>query len=463
MLSKVLLATPALALAVPTYLSSDSQSQTPIQPAQHSQGYKFDPLLHLPGISPYFDAVGFGLEHSPPPGCNVTAASYIVRHGAIYSNDDEYDEFIKPFLWKLEKHRDGPWSGPLAFMAKWQSPVLEDKLEELTPSGAVDAANVGKHLLERYPDLVPKTQRILADKKSRTYDTAKNLITSFPQNDTIEIVRVTQNVNGSMESLIPHKSCENFSKSPGTKEQDKFIATYGKSVAQRLRPYMPFELAPFDVVGLQQLCGYESAITGKRSQICSIFTDAEWMAYEYSWDLKYAYMVGPMNPLSPYLGFPWLETQSELFRNIQKRHHPGGAWPEDQRFFLGFTHREVPPFIATALGLFNSSSGAAEEFPTDHINWTRAWRMADLIPFLGHVGMEMMTCDRGAVNGDGPGDFIRFIANTAPRPIPSCQDGPGASCRFKDFRKMIGKGAKKHRDFHKVCDKKGGKGKGKHE
>ena len=92
------------------------------------------------------------------------------------------------------------------------------------------------------------------------------------------------------------------------------------------------------------------------------------MAYEYSWDLKYAHMVGPMNPLSPYLGFPWLQTQSELFRNIQKRKNPGGAWPEDQRFFLGFTHREVPPFIATALGLFNSSSGAAEEFPTDHIN-----------------------------------------------------------------------------------------------
>lgn len=461
MLSKALfLATPALAL--PKFLDFTSQQQIPIQPQGHSQGYQFDPLLHLPGISPYFDAVGFGLEHSAPDGCNITAASYIVRHGAIYANDDEYDEFIKPFLWKLEQHRNGPWTGPLAFMAKWQSPVLEDKLEDLTPSGAVDAQNVGKHLLERYPGIVPTTQRILADKKSRTYDTAASLIKAFPHNDTIDIVRVTTNVNGSMESLIPHKSCENFSKAPGTKEQDEFINIYGTSAAKRLRPFMPFELSPFDVVGLQQLCGYESAITGKRSEICAVFTDAEWMAYEYSWDLKYAYMVGPMNPLSPYLGFPWLQTQSELFRNIQKRNHPGDAWPEDQRFFLGFTHREVPPFIATALGLFNSSSGANEEFPTDHINWTRAWRMADLIPFLGHVGMELMTCSRGAVNGDGPGDFVRFIANTAPRPIPVCQDGPGASCRFKEFRKLIGAGAKKHEDFHKVCDKND-KGKGRHE
>lgn len=32
-------------------------SQIPLRltPQSHSQGYKFDALLHLPGISPYFD------------------------------------------------------------------------------------------------------------------------------------------------------------------------------------------------------------------------------------------------------------------------------------------------------------------------------------------------------------------------------------------------------------------------
>ena len=217
---------------------------------------------------------------------------------------------------------------------------------------------------------------------------------------------------------------------------------------------MPFTLSPNDVVGFQMLCGYESAIKGTRSPICAAFTDAEWMAYEYAWDLKYAHMVGPINPLSTYLGFPWLQAQSKIFHNINKHAHPGDAWPASQRFFLSFTHREVPPFVATALGLFNSSSDAAEQFPTDHINWTRAWKMSDLIPFLGHVGMEKMTCERGAVHGDGPGEFIRFIANTAPRPIPACQDGPGASCPLEAFRELIGKGAEAHRDFHEVCDKK---------
>jgi broad specificity phosphatase PhoE len=446
--------TPALAL--PSIFSSQSQQQAPFQPQDHSQGYKFDPLLHLPGTSPYFDAVGFGLKHKAPDGCNVTAASYIVRHGAIYSNDDEYEKFIKPFLKKLDKHRKG-WKGPLSFLEKWESPILEDRLEELTPSGARDARKVGKHLLERYPDLIPHTKRILADKKSRTFDTATNFTKAFPHHADIEVVRVLENKNGSMESLIPHKSCDNFNKDPGTKEQHTFISKYGSSISVRLAPYTPFKLTAHDVVGMQSICGYESAILGKRSPLCAVFTDAEWMAYEYHWDLKYAYMVGPLNPLSPYLGFPWLQTQSELFAHIDAHDKPGGAWPDKQRFFLSFTHREVPPFVATALGLFNSSSNAAEQFPTDHINWTRAWRMSDLIPFLGHVGMEKMSCDRGGAlmgGDDAPTEYVRFIANTAPRPIPACQSGPGASCPFDEFTKMIGDGAEKHRDFHKVCDKK---------
>jgi hypothetical protein len=86
MLTTFLLVSPALAL--PSLFSSHVSQQAPIQVQEHSQGYKFDPLLHLPGTSPYFDAVGFGLKHKAPPGCNITAASYIVRHGAIYANDD---------------------------------------------------------------------------------------------------------------------------------------------------------------------------------------------------------------------------------------------------------------------------------------------------------------------------------------------------------------------------------------
>jgi hypothetical protein len=203
-------------------------------------------------------------------------------------------------------------------------------------------------------------------------------------------------------------------------------------------------------MGLQQLCGYESAITGKVSAICGVFTDDEWMAYEYAWDSKYSKMVGHDNPLSPYLGFPWLNTTAQLFSKFHAPHHnPPTEIPDDngQRFFISFTHREVPPFIATALGLFKSSNAYTEEFPTDRINWSRSWKMAELIPFLGHVGIEKLTCDRG----EGDREFVRMIANSAPRSIPRCQDGPGASCGFDRFEELVRDGMEIYGNFDGIC------------
>lgn len=440
--------------------TSASPLQQPLHGLDHSQGYRFDPLLHLPGISPYFDAVGFGLEHTAPEGCVVTAASYLIRHAAIYANDAEYEDYIKPFLTKLEKHR-GDFSGPLEYLNDWHSPIEEDRLEDVTPSGKVDAERVGHHLVKRYRHLVSSVGRVIADTKSRTYDTAKAFLQAFPQGGSVEITRFDKkNLNNGTRALLPHKACTEFSKTPGTKQQLEFLDVYGKQVARRLSPYTPddCQLEPKDVFALQSICGYESAIRGKRSPMCAIFSDAEWLSYEYAWDMKYAHMVGPLNPLSNYLGFPWLHSQAVLFDAIEdgsdKRPNETAGWPSDQRLFFYFTHREVPPFVATALGIFNSSSREGyDEFPTSHVNHVRAWKMSDLIPFLGHVGMEKMTCEMPSAHGKESErkEFVRFIANTAPRPLPLCQDGPGASCSLKNFRKIVNAGMEKFGDFDGVC------------
>ncbi|OWP03396.1 hypothetical protein B2J93_7414 [Marssonina coronariae] len=434
-------------------------AQIPLLPKSHTEGYKFDPLLHLPGISPYFDAIGFGLSHDPPRHCEVTAASYLIRHAAIYANDDDYEVYIEPFLKKLSstcntssgKSRTG-WKGPLSFFDNWKNPIddPDSQLEQITPQGIKDSKKVGKHLLSRYPKLVPTTKRIYADKKSRTKDTAAAFIKIFPQE--IDIVEINLN-RSSFSSQDPHKACKRFSKDPGDHEQGIFMSKYTVPIIKRLQRHAPVDLTETDIMGLQQLCGYESAISGKKSDICDVFTDDEWMAYEYAWDLKYSYMVGHGNPLSPYLGFPWLNTTTQLMEKFHSPRHTGVEVPGDdgQRFFLAFTHREVPPFIATALGLFSSSNAHAEEFPTDRINWSRSWKMAELIPFLGHVGIEKLTCNAVSAEPGDEQEYIRVIANSAPRPIPGCEDGPGASCRFDGFVDLIQRGMEEYGDFDGVC------------
>jgi hypothetical protein len=403
-------------------------------------------------------------SHAAPQHCEVTAASYLIRHAAIYANDDDYKRYIEPFIKKLNstststffgKKRKG-WTGPLSFFDKWENPINDpvNQLEQITPQGVEDSKKVGKHLMSRYPKLVPTTKRIYADKKARTKDTAAAFVKVFPQE--VEIVEVNLN-RSSFNAQDPHKACKAFSKKPGNDELQNFMSHYVIPIIGRLQRFSPVKLEEKDIMGLQQLCGYESAIRGKKSKICDVFTDSEWMAYEYAWDLKYSHMVGHGNPLSPYLGFSWLNTTSELMAKFHAPNHVGGEEiPDDdgQRFFLAFTHREVPPFIATALGLFNSSNAYAEEFPTDRINWSRSWKMAELIPFLGHVGVEKSTCSGisiGLGEGEGKKEFIRVIANSAPRPIPSCQDGPGASCAFDEFTGIVRRGMEVYGDFDGIC------------
>jgi hypothetical protein len=76
------------------------------------------------------------------------------------------------------------------------------------------------------------------------------------------------------------------------------------------------------------------------------------------------------------------------------------------------------------------------------------------IPFLGHVGVELMSCQGLTAKDDAPKEFIRVIANTAPRPIPKCQDGPGASCSIDSFSRLVREGMAEYGDFDGICKNK---------
>ena len=95
--------------------------------------YTFDPLQHLAGIAPYFEPEDPPLDPSPPQGCNVTRAAYLVRHAAIYANDFDYEEYIEPFVQKLgNSTADWSKSKSLSFLSTWQSPIADSDIEELS-------------------------------------------------------------------------------------------------------------------------------------------------------------------------------------------------------------------------------------------------------------------------------------------------------------------------------------------
>lgn len=74
-------------------------------------------------------------------------------------SDDEYDETIHPFTKKLAAIDASSYSSdpanPFCFLRNWTSPITDENLEVLAPSGKDDANALGKRMRAQYPHLFP--------------------------------------------------------------------------------------------------------------------------------------------------------------------------------------------------------------------------------------------------------------------------------------------------------------------
>lgn len=90
--------------------------------------------------------------------------------------------------------------------------------------------------------------------------------------------------------------------------------------------------------------------------------------------------------------------------------------------------------------------------PATSLNYARAWRTSNILPFLANVALERLTCgataggnathnetnaaEVAAQGGEGE-SYVRVLVNQAPVPVPGCDDGPGASCPLGNFSALI--------------------------
>jgi acid phosphatase len=179
--------------------------------------YAFDPLQHLAGIAPYFeDPV---LDPSAPQGCNVTRTSMLVRHAAIYANDFDWESAMEPFVEKL-KNTTVDWrrAGPLAFLAKWQSPISEEELEDLTTIGKLEAYKLGVDVRLRYPHL-KDPKKVWTSTAERTEMSADSFIDGLVAlSNNTERVSVREDAARGADSLTPYKGCPKYSSSYGSNQ-----------------------------------------------------------------------------------------------------------------------------------------------------------------------------------------------------------------------------------------------------
>ncbi|KAJ9145524.1 Histidine acid phosphatase [Pleurostoma richardsiae] len=414
--------------------------------------YSFDPLEHLGGVAPYFEPNDPPTDPSPPQGCTPVRAAYLVRHAAIYANDYDYEEYIEPFVSKWQNRSGIDWASipALNFLASWTPPLSDAEQELLTRVGKLEATQLGVSLTFKYPGFrTPK--KVWTSSAERTFESTKALVRGFEMDDdTISVVSIYESEEGGADTLTPYDSCPKYSSSAGSDQSSVYLEKFTKPIVARLNAAAPdFNFTSDDVYGMMELCGYESVIRGK-SPFCDLelFSPDDWLGWEYTADVMYHYNIGYGSEVSGVIGFPWLNATASLLTADEEN--------EDvQDLYVSFTHRELPPTVLVAMGLFNNSEFGGSEasinasMPEDRINHRRAWKSSHIIPFLTNIAIERLNCTGSF--GFNDGDYYRILVNNAPQPLPGCADGPGMSCSREGFERYLQDRADKFDGYSAKC------------
>lgn len=237
----------------------------------------------------------------------------------------------------------------------------------------------------------------------------------------------------------------------GSKQSSQYVKRYTAPILSRLRSFAPrFNWTSNDVVAMQQWCGYETVVRGE-SPFCSLdlFRPDEWLQFEYGQDIMYHYNTGYGSPYSGAIGYPWLNATIGLLSGPQDN--------STQDLYVSFTHRELPPTVLVAMGLFNNSelTGANNinaTMPLDYVNWHRQWVSSYILPFLTNIAIEKMNCSAsyGYENATDP-TFYRVLVNRSPQTLPDCHDGPLESCSAAGMSSFVRERGQMFGDYSAIC------------
>jgi acid phosphatase len=165
----------------------------------------------------------------------------------------------------------------------------------------------------------------------------------------------------------------------------------------------------------------------------------------------YFYNTGYGQLLSGYIGFPWLNASMSLLTSDTA----------DQDLYVSFTHRELPPTVLVAMGLYNntqfSGGNPNSSMPLDQINYNRAWVSSYILPFLSNIAIERMNCSaRSSTYGDaGETPYYRVLVNDSPQTLPGCFDGPDESCSSNGLSQWLSERGAMFGGYSAACNTTG--------
>jgi hypothetical protein len=317
-------------------------------------------------------------------------------------------------------------------------------------SGTLGSFTTGVRLRTRYKHLLSegfddRPTRFWASDSQRVIETARHFALGFfgidyHDHNTADLEVIPEDSWREANTLTPGRTCLNNKRDPveGQKKgydlMGEYRATYLGPIRERLFEYTGMNFTNQDVWAMQEMCGFETTVRG-HSDWCDVFTQKEFLAFEYARDVLHYYRAGPGQKYAASMGWLWLNATTNLLLEGAK------AGP----LFFSFVHDgDIAPMM-TALDVIND----AEHLPVTHIAYGRKWRKSQVSPMGGRVIFELLSCH--VKDTPGPERFVRLNINDGITALPDCNSGPGRSCPLGQFAARTKKRGTEVGDFRELC------------
>ncbi|CAE7186445.1 3-phytase b [Pyrenophora teres f. teres] len=448
----------------PAYPYNDgSASSFPlILPQPHgsgSQSPNFDITKYWGNLSPWYSvrSADYGLpDASPliPDGCEITQMHLLYRHGARYPTSDAAPAKFAQKI--LNATKTGlAFSGELEWLANWKYKL---GAELLTPSGRSENFMLGVayrqlygHLLNNFTES-GKIPVFRTQSQDRMVHTAENFAAGFfgvPEymsQVSIELLVETLGVNN---SGAPYEICNNSNiasrGSIGSKIASDFAHyAFNATLARLQSQAVGINLTSTDAIAMLQLCSYETHAVGY-SPFCTLFSEQDFLNYEYYYDLSFYYNNGFGSPVAAAQGKGFLDefiarftqTYPQLNSALNETFDNSSTYfPLDQSIYADATHEVVVLDTLTAFNLTVLFKGGPLSAKGNE--GRSAFVASKVVPFATHFTTQVIEC-RAMV----PTKQIRFIVNDAVLPIdesyPGCPADANGLCSFDNVVDVLKK------------------------
>lgn len=409
----------------------------------------FDLLDHTSQLSYYHPANPFYPvdQTALPAKCTVDQVHIVSRHTTRYMSTGSYSGLQRletKFQDKLKQANTSTLASELEFLRTWKLSALVTnsaaQVENITALGLQEAFDFGQSVRSKYAHLYQPDSTVWSGSVERVQLTAKSFMKGlFGQaaEDNHFTNLITSNSSDKTtlgaNTLTPIDTCVNFPKSLSGPYQSVFSATWVPQALARLEKLWPnFGFISDDLYGMMDLCMYEMNLLGKtQRRFCEIFTDEEWINYEYNKDFGYYYDSGWGNPLARVAGLPYVNAVSKLLTQ------PRTA--SCQNIYPAFSHDTQMTVFMTAFGIFEDAT-----WSNTTVSASRRFHSSRAVAMGSRLVTERINC--GA-----DGSFVRLMVNDAVVPFEDCKSGPGMSCSLENYLVRLKGIQAKVGDFVTTC------------